>query len=638
MNGKSRWLTLAALLLILLPPVWSALLVKDNLVNVPHYDDFTFLDDWVKYKKGELTWGDLFSVHLEHRVTVPRMIAIGLHIIGGPDIRWQNGMTFLLLGGTLWNLMVLWRRTMGDVLRAAWLPLFLVSALLFSPIQWQALLWPILFEIFIGVFAFTLLLRLWHSRMNPWLAVCYSTLLCAAATLSFGNGPITWLLTPFAIWFQRPDTPIKDRRRHIVTWLGISAVAFALYFTHYENSAPDVFSFEEDSKSNGVDTIKKFIFDPDVSALDKITRATDFTCAVIASHLVRGTSAHLLFTAQRTGYIISGLFFGALFWLFLRRRDADLLKRATPWVLTALYSFGSCMLIMLGRVSKTRSGDAAITQRYVSHGILLAVALIALAWIFGRAMRTKYHWLPMLGTLAAGALLMIEAIQWNYGSQRMEMWRDARLQGKALLMFSKKDLVPEYGFLGSVSGYGGLGAGLMQELDRLKQLPFPLLQSLDIDDHFHISKGGLLAKLGEFSELRLTPEGKLRATGYSELPTRRPADLVLFTIPGPNGQERIFGLTHLVRQPLFLYHNMRREHEWLSQGHSIGPDFTCAWEDDIDIFQMPPPGAPIKAWAMDVSGDKPRLYLVKDTRISPDPLPALPEKRKEPDLRPDAAR
>ena len=73
---------LLALLVVLAPAAGAFWLVHEYVVNTPHYDDFTFLEDWIKFKQGTLSVGDLFSVHLEHRVTVPRLLALGAHVLG----------------------------------------------------------------------------------------------------------------------------------------------------------------------------------------------------------------------------------------------------------------------------------------------------------------------------------------------------------------------------------------------------------------------------------------------------------------------------------------------------------------------------------------------------------------------------
>jgi hypothetical protein len=114
--------TLALAFLVGLPGLILALLVYENAVDTPFFDDFTFLEDWIKYKNGTLHFGDLFTAHMEHRVVLPRFIALGLHLILGRDLRWQNVTTLLLLWGTAWNVIRIFGKTTGSSVRSAWTP------------------------------------------------------------------------------------------------------------------------------------------------------------------------------------------------------------------------------------------------------------------------------------------------------------------------------------------------------------------------------------------------------------------------------------------------------------------------------------------------------------------------------------
>mgnify|MGYP001335331014 CR=1 FL=1 len=90
---------LAVLLLTLVPFAVMARLIHVYAVDTPFNDDWTFLEDWMKWKQGLLSVGDLFTAHMEHRVTVARALALLGHWIGGSDLRWQNAYTVLLLLG-----------------------------------------------------------------------------------------------------------------------------------------------------------------------------------------------------------------------------------------------------------------------------------------------------------------------------------------------------------------------------------------------------------------------------------------------------------------------------------------------------------------------------------------------------------
>ena len=349
--------SLVIVLLILLPPLVAIWLTQDNLVNAPHYDDFTFLDDWLKFKKGELTWAELFNVHLEHRITVPRMIAIGLHIIGGPDLRWQNALTLLLMLGMLWNITVIWCRGTGRTLRDSWLPLFLMSATLFCTTQWQTLLWPILFEIMIPIWALTQMVSIWTSRMNAWTALALSVLLGAASMLCFASGLLLWVLLPLCIAFIRPGLPGSLRRNLLLTWLGLFIVALGLYFgTNYHNAAPEAFAFHFTEQMTAKDTMTNSL----KAVAEDPLKAVLFVCATLGTHLCRGMNLNNVQVAEGLGALsIIALTF-VIAWIILRGRNRETLSKVSPGAIVASNSTGKCDV---GGSATAWSGEKAAIAR-----------------------------------------------------------------------------------------------------------------------------------------------------------------------------------------------------------------------------------------------------------------------------------
>ena len=609
----SRWI----LALLFLPALVCGWLVKGHSVNTLHYDDFTFAEDWLHYRTGTLTLRDLFSVHLEHRVTVPRVLALGAHLLGGADVRWQNGFTVLLLIGTYCNLLVLWRRTARCGWCAGWLPLLLMSSTLFCAVQWQPLLWPILFEIFVGVFALSLMLRLWSGTMNPWLVLFFSVLLCDAALLSFGNGPLTWLLLPLAIWFQRPGLDRRLRRKLLATWLGLFVVTMLFYFHNFHNSAPKQFAYNFGEEMTAAETVgsslKQFL---DIASLPKVV---DFFFTVLGSHLCRGLHINNLFAALWIGGISFTLFVLALITLFIRRRDRELLRSAAPWVLLGLYSTGTAALITIGRVWLTRSGNVALLPRYLSHAVPLTIALIALASILLRDASVRRPCLGTVGVAASGFFFGLVCIEWIYGIRQMDSWRNARLQTKAMLHFA--DVIPDKQYLGPVSGDGAYGAKVITALDGIKQSPSPLAHSLNLRELFHVSSLTLRHRQAGFNELHDTAKGGLFAIGFSELPDQRPADLILFTTPDETGAEQIFGLTFALRLPNFIHSSTQKDNDGCSMD-DIDPDMYSRWQGDITLVKKPAREAHVTAWALDI--ERHTVYRIPDNRSTGEPLPPLP--------------
>jgi len=592
---------LVVLLLTLVPFAAMARLIHVYAVDTPFNDDWTFLEDWMKWKQGLLSVGDLFSAHMEHRVTVARALALLGHWIGGSDLRWQNAYTILLLLGMGWNLVAVLRRTSGRTFEQSWLPLLLMSAALFCSIQWQGLLWPILFEAYIPVFSLTLCLRIWLSELKPWPAMACSMLAVLAGMWSFGNGIISWVLVPALFWLCRADLSLRQRWQLTGVWFACAAVAGVLYSMNFGNAAPSQFSYGQGSEVTAGHSVMEF--------LRHLSGAPRFITALLGSHLSRGLHLDNLEVAEAAGWLSLAVFGIALVELWRGRKDAAWVRTLVPWLLLGLFSIGTAVLIAAGRLWLSKSGTLAITVRYVSHAIPLTVALIALMWIIGRRWAERSPALRLPGGVAVGALFMLLLSQWVYGAQHMRLWQESRLQGRALLLFAK--LLPTADALGPVAADGAYCQKLALEMDKLDMMSPSLMDSLKLS-RFKVIREDLPQQRARFDELLVKSDGTMLATGYSELPSGRPADLVLFTTRNGSSQETIFAMGVLESVPRYLYYSTKRDREFLAIP-SYTPQWTARWLGPLTVFSVPKKDAEIDAWALDV--DKMRVYRIADDRL-----------------------
>ncbi len=599
---RKPWLrTLVAVLPPLVPFFAAVALVKAFAVNTPFNDDWTFLEDWVKWTEGRLSVGDLCTAHMEHRVTVPRVIALIAHWIGGEDLRWQNVCTLLLIAGTGWNLSRLLKDTSGRTIGDSWLPLTLISMALFSAIQWQGLLWPILFEAYIPIFAFSVTLRLWLSALKPWPALALSALAAMTGMWSFGNGIVAWALVPPLIWACRGGETRSLRWQLTGAWVCLGALAAWLYSLNFVNAAPAEFSYGQGHEVTAGHSIVEF--------LKKLPEAPRFVSALLGSHLSRGLHLDNLQLAEFMGWVSLVIYFCAVLELWRCRTDESVRRALVPWLMLGAFSIGSALLIAAGRLWLTRSGSLAITGRYISHAIPLSLALIALVWIIGRRWLTRVQALPRAGMWAAGFLAALLTTQWIYGARMMALWEQSRLEGKALVLFIRH--FRESGAFGAVSADSAYGLRIAREMDKLNLLNPRPRATLSLQE-FSVRRTELSAQSARFEELTLSSDGKMTAKGYSELPSGRPADLVFFTTRTAPGQETIFGFTALESLPRFYYDSTKRDREFLAVP-AFTPELTARWAGPLTLFSTPARGAVIDAWAFDAR--RMIAYHVADRRI-----------------------
>lgn len=589
-----------AVLLALVPFLIMGKMVKRYVVNTPFYDDWTFQEDWLGWREGTLKFADLFTAHMEHRVTVARMLALIGHWLGGSDLRWQNGFTIALLLGSGWNLLHVLRLTTGKKLEALRLPLFLMSATLFCTIQWQGLLWPILFEAYIPLFACTVMMRLWLGQSGAWTALGWSLICCFAGSWSFATGLVLWPLIPLLVLGCRPDLRGRALSHVLLAWLVGTAIAAGLYMMNFTNAVAPQFAYGQGHDVTVEHSMSRF--------LRLLPQAPAFIMATLGSHLSRGLHLPNLGLAQSVGGISLALFGLLIAVVWKDRRDGPWVRSLVPWICLGLLSIGSAALIAAGRIGQIYS--QAISVRYISHAIPLTVAIIAGVWI------ARERWLTRLPhsvvTIAActGGFLVLLTTQWIYGTRMMELWSQTRWQGRAFMLFAK--LYPSPDALSILAGDGEYLKPILLRMDKLEMTSPVLLDNLKLKQ-FTVVRTELPTTQASFDSLELRSSGEMQAEGYAELPNHRPADLILFTRRRPSSsEEMIFGVCTTEGVPTYLEHSSKRDHEWLLLPTFL-PDWTARWTKQVFTFSRPEKDDIIDAWALDAQ--RMRVYRIDDRRL-----------------------
>jgi hypothetical protein len=285
-------------------------------------------------------------------------------------------------------------------------------------------------------------------------------------------------------------------------------------------------------------------------------------------------------------------------------------RSLVPWLCLGLFSIGSAVLIAAGRLGQMPT--QAVTVRYISHAIPLTVALIAATWIMIQQRLVRAPGLRSAAAATTGALLMLFVSQWVYGARMMELWSQTRLQGRAIMMFAK--LFPEPGPLAHVAGDGAYLKPLIERMEKVRITNPRLLDNLKLSQ-FSMVRTELAGKAASFDSLELKPNGSMIASGYAQLPSHRPADLVLFTRRKPGTQgETIFALSTLQGIPMYMDQAPKRDHEWLLMP-PFTPEWTAQWDEHLAVFSVPAKTDVIDAWAFDSL--KMRVYRIEDNRLRP---------------------
>ena len=591
-------------LLLWSPLLVTAWLVKRHAVNTLLWDDWWLAEDWVKLRLGTFRWTELFSVQMEHRLVLPRAIALLLHGVFGSDIRAQNAMSLVLLAFIVSQLLRLLRRSVGPLTGWKWWLGFMIVLTVASPIQWQCLLWPIIFTMFLSVACTVGAISAWFSGLRPWTALVVAMVCAVLGTLTFANGMMSWFLMPLAIYAGRQDVAPGTRKRMLAAWAAAAAVTLGLYFHNFRNGVNPAYAYSQGEQVTVQNSAWFALLHP--------ARFVHFVCGLLGSHLSRGWRVDNLVLAEAVGGISLLLLAGCL-WIHWRRgRAAGVIFPDTvlPWVLLAGFSVGTACMIAMGRAWIGDSPAQAVTARYATHAVYLTAALIPLAAKAARHLRHVRPAAKAAGWMGLGVFLSWQATQWLYGTRQMEVWENSRYQDMARVKFCR--IAADHRFMGATAGDAALGARLAIAMDDLRMSSNHLLTGPRLDQ-FKIQKGKLDTDDAGFEWWVEHKDGRIDVKGYARLPSGRPADLIVFTYQENKGREIIGGFCPLSPLPGYLSRGTRKDFEFTA----VNPDKEnqmMQWTNEVTLAGG---GIPAKvtptAWALDVK----RKMVYRIPEVSP---------------------
>ena len=590
--------------LILLPAALTVRLVALNAVNLMLWDDWLFGAEWVRFLEGKLDWRELFGVHMEHRQVLARAFSLGLHQLFGGDVRAQNGITLVCLAATAGMMLWLLRRTVGPLRGAnTWLAFALMVAL-FSPVQWQTLLWAITFALFLSMALFAAALVPWFSRLSEKAAFPLSFFFALLDTVAFANGLLVWLLVPLAIVFSRPQLAWRKRGLWLGLWVLGGVVVLTLYFHNFNNTVNAAYAYGQGAENTLAHSAQYALAHPGKFVL--------FVATALGGNLCRGLPVENMAAATGIGLLCLGL--GAVAVARLagtyRRDGGTQLAAGLPWLLLCGFSVGTAVMLALGRMWIGAGLPQAITARYTTHAVFLTASLPVLLVVAG------HRWIPrpaIVGTAALAGLLALQSIQWCYGARMMEVWRNSRYADLALTRFC--GLLPDGQAFGVTAGDGAFGCQVARDLNRLGLLDPPLLPDRRLAN-LKVSERTLPSRLAAFTAWETEANGKPSVSGYSVLSSGRPVDLILFTqeVGGEEEIVAIFPPAVTTNSPIPA---PRRDYEFTRLRRPDKP-VACAWSGHPYPIREILPDQPIRAYAYDAEHNK--VFRIPDERADGPPV------------------
>jgi hypothetical protein len=591
-------------LLVLLPAFLLFRLIGRHHVNIPFLDDWMFVQMDHKISQGfEFTFGrdpakltlhDFFIVQMEHRMAFVRAVILLFHQLVPGNYTAQMWFAWTLLLGTAVNVFLLLRRSTGSKFNYFWPVMALATVAIFTPVQYQIVLWAMMFQVAAPAFFLSTTMVALLAPRPLWVRFVIGMVCAICATLSFASGILVWLLPVPLMLLPGVIRHSRNRWIYIALWLAAFAATMGLYFHDLKNETDPQFSYKQGDEETLHRDFKTFFAHPGEAAV--------FVFRLLGSHLARGTSV----TVMDASLVIGGLsfFLWAGAWLYWWRRfnDVNLRRQLLIWLVFGSYSVGAAVLIAMGRLWATRSGENAVSARYVIHAVPLTVALGVLLWIIARDVKRCHPGVRKRAMQTAVgfavALLMLQGASWAHGCRMMAVWASSRLRGAANTMF--------YNTIFQVEGDIAANRKFARAANDLGLLKPPMLANARLDN-FHLFPKLLNRNTAQFSEVtieQIDDKPMVIARGYACLPDReRVADAVLFTHRDPSdGHWEIFHVAQVAGLPLYMIDTISRDMQFIHlPGNHLAQEGVAAFEARIDpSVQLVPPGEhDIMAWALD---------------------------------------
>ncbi len=589
-------------LLAFLPAFLCAYELREHAVDVPVWDDWERVTLLEKHYAGELGLGYLASAHIDHRPLLPRVLTLLLNGATGGDLRAEMGVGFAALVVCGLCLAALVARALPEP-RWRLGAVFCLNLLLFSPVQYQNLLWGTQMAYLLPL-AF-LCIALWgmsHPRLTAAGRFVLGAVCATAATFCFGHGLIVWPVVVCLALLERRGRPATN----LALAGALAAVAAAVVWTYfnvgYVNTSQPAHAFgvEPGERPPGVQNLGETL-----GTERGRERVETYFLTSLGNAYARLFQSDPAAAAPTLGVLVLVLFAGLAAWAFWRGRGGRDFNAVLPWLAAGGFAASNALLGALGRAAI--SLNRAILPRYASSTGFLGLALV------GGGALVLHRWVKAAadpesrarrGGVALAAAVGFAALQvpsWDYGKHKMAAWRDARLEEQFALSYSRLREPEAESRIDKASNWGFVERGL-RLLDERGLLAFPVLDEWGWGDMRPLGRE-LPAARASLWRVVCVGEDLLGVEGWAEFggAGNRPADGIVFTYRAGGGGWRVFDV--LETNPL------EAPKAWIGDGHFGAPKPSYAKAKNLVGFGGAlrvgalPRGAlvEVKAWAVDMA-------------------------------------
>jgi hypothetical protein len=335
------WLYALALIALFARYLW------DNALLVPGLDQFlsTYRLVFAAFD-GQLTWEQLTTPHMGHRILIPNLIALFGAMLTRWDVRFDLVINTLLIAGCAALVLTLFHH--GRLPRLLGFTAVLAIALITTPVQFfnqiygfQICIWLMMLSLYAFAYA---LLRSGPSRLT-WLVGAGGAFIAA---WSFLAGHLLWALVPVGMWLAG-----ERRRNAYALWLLWAGFNLGLYLWGYS---------QPPSPSDALrPALPAFLlahlggsFSSDLNPLQTLALQNPDQAQIVGL-----IGLALLTLTLAIGFTSRGL----------------TLRQAAPWLILIGFAIGTGIMLYLGR---SLSLSLVISSRYTTLAIPFWIGLLGL--------------------------------------------------------------------------------------------------------------------------------------------------------------------------------------------------------------------------------------------------------------------
>ncbi|HEY2573324.1 MAG TPA: hypothetical protein VGH65_04615 [Verrucomicrobiaceae bacterium] len=497
------WLPLALAWL----PAWMA---WQDTCLVPHSDHWPVVAlPWFRWLDGAPLWKVLHERYNDSRHDIPRLLHFALLRFGRWNLQVESLLCVFITAGTVAQVILWFRRLQPGGNWRAWVASLMASSLILSPHAWMNWTFGVQLCYALVVFFTVLVLTLFQSNLPLAWRALFAGISAAAATHSFLNGWLAWLLGSLGL-LQAALQEKAPQRKVVVAvavWLSMLALTAAVFFP----------GFMEAGAASGE------IHSSFARIASTLWPALQYFILLLGAPLAEGwptsnrETRHEL-TVQLAPVVASLLlllFVGVLI-AIVRQRRWEKGRVVFPFLALSLWGLANAAAIALGRVGVSASD--AFQSRYLAYTIWFHVGLLALICV-----PEGSFWRWTRGIMSA---LLIYA----HGVGVIQGWRDAgRDHDRNQLMVAAcvmRHVAPEPTLLDNV--WPLMGLQIVPMLDRLESLGLLHVATVrrESPDRGDLSQ----SSFGTLEEGRWLEHGVVLRGWALKLPSRNMVDAVVVSM------------------------------------------------------------------------------------------------------------